>query len=228
MNWYSLLVAIFVLTSGCPLYGQSMIPRPFAYAGPEGMGNGYKPLAFIAGAGVRIDSLHFILDSAAWYDNGHKDNDGTGPNPKGHDRGLVGSAYYRLKSGWFFGAGARWSELSTTNYHKSQWRPTVGGGKDYFNAPHCPGEDCTSTFSMRLGMDYVLKGADWQNGTQGILLSLYIPSPAQKGHVFWRETVGCYRSHDTVTDRSDPVLTRAEQAHKSSNSFLEFTVMYRF
>ena len=228
MKRLPLLVAIFVLTNGFYLHGQRTVPHPFAYAGPEGMGGGYKPLAFIGGAGLRIDSPHFILDSSAWYDNGKKDNDGTGPNPKGHDRGLIGSAYYRLSSGWFFGAGARWSELSTTNYKKSHWRPTFGGGKDYFHHAHCQIEDCGSDFSMRLGVDYLLKGSDWQNGTHGVLVSLYIPSPAEKGHLFWRESIGIYRFHDTVTDRLDPVLTRTEQSHTSHDSYAEFTVMYRF
>jgi hypothetical protein len=204
------------------------IPHPFVFAGPEGMGGGYAPFALLGGAGLRIDGTHFILDTSASYDNGHKTNDGTQPNPKGHDRGLAGSAYYRLASGWFLGAGARWSELSTTNYTKGAWRPTFGGGKDFFYNSHCASEKCGSDFSMRLSADYVLTGTDWQNGSQGPLITVYIPSPAAKGHLFWRESVGIYRFHDTVTNRSDAALTRLQMGNRSFNSFAEFTVMYRF
>jgi hypothetical protein len=204
------------------------MPRPYAFVGPEGMGGGYAPIAGVGGTGLRIDSPRFLLDTDASYDNGHKTNDNDQPNPKGRDRGLEGSAYYRLRSRWFFGAGARWSELSTTNYYKSAWRPTFGGGRDYFHK-RCPaGEQCVQSFSMRIGIDYVLPGTDWQNGSQGPLLTLYMPSPAAKAHIFYRETVGVYRLHETVTDRSDPVLTREQTSNYSSESFAEVTIMYRF
>ena len=102
-----------------------LVPRPFAYAGAGLMGGGYSPLAAEAGGGLRIDSQHFLASAEAWYDNGHKTDDGDQPNPSGHDRGLVGDAYFRFSSGWFAGAGARWNQLSTTNYTKSGWRPTL-------------------------------------------------------------------------------------------------------
>jgi hypothetical protein len=217
-----------ILVLGSILYAQDVIPRPYLYAGGEGMGSGYAPFALIGGGGFRIDSSHFLLDAVGWYDNGHKTNDNTQPNPKGHDRGLVGSAYYRLGSGWAFGAGARWSELSTTNYKKSSWEPTFGGNKDFFH-PGCTMETCADQFfSMRIGIDYMLKGSNWQNGTQGMLFSLYLPSPSVQHHIFYRETVGIYRFYDTVTDRADPRLTREEMSHHSFDSFAEFTIMYRF
>ena len=79
----------------------SLVPRPFVYAGAGLMGGGYAPLAAEAGGGLRIDSRHFLASAEGWYDNnGHKTNDGTGNNPKGHDRGLVGATYYRFSSGW--------------------------------------------------------------------------------------------------------------------------------
>jgi hypothetical protein len=191
------------------------------------MGGGYSRFAVIGGGGLRIDSRHFLLDTSAWYDNGHKINDNNQPNPNGHDRGLNGAAYYRLPSGWSLGAGARWSELSTTNYHKSSWRPTLGGSKDYFHQ-HCKGEHCVQDFSVRIGADYVFSGTDWQNGSQGPLLSLYMPSPSAKTHIFYRETIGIYRFHETVTDRTDPVLTREQTSNHAFDSFVEMTVMYRF
>ena len=191
------------------------------------MGGGYAPLAAVGGAGFRIDSHRFLLDASGQYDNGHKVNDNNQPNANGHNRGLVGSAYYRLPSGWSFGAGARWSELSTTNYKKSSWEPTFGGRKDYFHK-HCPRENCMRDFSMQLGVDYMLKGSNWKNGTQGPLFTLYLPSPLAKAHIFWRETVGIYRVYDTVTDRTNALLTSQQMSNRHWDTFASFTLMYRF
>jgi hypothetical protein len=218
---------LLVLICGSPLFAQDLIPRPYAFAGGEGMGGGYAPFAVIGGGGFRIDSNRFVLDANSWYDNGHKVNDNVQPNPNGHDRGLVGSAYYRLPSGWSFGAGARWSELSTTNYKKSSWEPTFGGSKDFFNG-NCHPEICRGDFSMQVRVDYMLKGSNWQNGTQGPLFSIYFPSPSVKAHIFYRETVGIYRFYDTVTDRTNAFLTREQMSNHHWDSFAEFTVMYRF
>jgi hypothetical protein len=205
----------------------SLLPHPFIYAGAGLMGGGYAPLAAEAGAGLMINSKHFLAVAEGFYDNGHKTDDNDQPNPKGHDRGLSGSAYFRLSSGWFAGMGARWSQLSTTNYTKSGWRPTFGGGKDYFHKK-CALEDCISDFSMRLGVDYVLPGTDHANAVQGPLLSFYLPSPSAKGHIFFRETIGVYAFHETVTDPSNLTLTRQQMGQRSVTSFGELTLMYRF
>jgi hypothetical protein len=204
-----------------------LLPRPFFYVGAALMGGGYAPLAAEAGAGLRIDSRHFLASAEGTYDNGHKTNDGTGNNPKGHDRGLVGAAYFRLSSGWFAGAGARWSQLSTTNYTKGSWRPTFGGGKDYFHK-RCAAEDCIADFSMRLGVDYLLPGSDQVNAVQGPLISFYMPSPSAKGHLFFRETVGIYEFHTTVTEPSNSILTQQQIGQRSVTGFSELTLMYRF
>lgn len=205
----------------------SLLPHPFVYAGAGLMGGGYAPLAAEAGGGLRIDSRHFLAFAEGSYDNGHKTNDNDQPNPKGHDRGLAGSAYFRLSSGWFAGVGARWSQLSTTNYTKSGWRPTFGGGKDYFHKK-CALETCGADYSMRLGVDYILPGTDHSNATQGPLISFYMPSPSARGHIFFRETIGVYTFHETVTDPSNLTLTRQQIGHRSVTSFGELTVMYRF
>jgi hypothetical protein len=204
-----------------------LLPRPFVYAGAGLMGGGYGPFAAEAGAGLRIDSRHFLAFAQGSYDNGHKTNDNNQPNPKGHDRGLAASTYFRLSSGWFAGVGARWSQLSTTNYTKSGWRPTFGGGKDYFHHK-CALEDCVADFSMRLGVDYILPGTDHANALQGPQLSFYIPSPSAKGHIFFRETIGVYSFHETVTEPSNLTLTRQQIGDRSITSFGELTVMYRF
>lgn len=202
-------------------------PHPFAYAGAGLMGGGYAPLAWEGGGGLMIDTRHFLASAEGSYDNGHKINDNDQPNPKGHDRSLAATASFRLSSGWFAGAGVRWSQLSTTNYSKGQWRPTFGGGKDYFHRK-CAVEDCVSDFSMRVRVDYVLPGTDHFNGVQGPLLSIYMPSPAAKGHVFFRQTLGIYEFHETVTAPSNLILTRQQMGDRSVTSFGELTLMYRF
>jgi hypothetical protein len=203
------------------------LPHPFAYVGAGLMGAGYARLAATSGAGFRIDSTHILANFEGSYDNGHKVNDNDQPNPKGHDRGLSGSAYYRFSSGWFFGAGERWSQLSTTNYTKAGSRPTFGGGKDYFHHLNCTGEGCVD-FSMRIGVDYLLKGSDHVNGSQGPLLTVIAPSPSAKGHFFFRETIGIYSFHDTVTDPNNAILTREQVSNRHVDSFSEITLMYRF
>ena len=224
MRRYSFL---FTLILGSLLHGQGIVPRPYAFAGPKQMGGGYAPFALVGGGGVRIDSTHFQLDGNAWYDTGRKTNDNNQPNPRGRDRGLAGAAYYRLPAGWAFGVGARWNELSTTNYHKSAVHPTFGGSKDYFRTG-CVGEGCGRPFSARVAVDYVMKGTDWKNGSQGTLCTLYVPSPSAKAHVFYRETMGVYRVYDTVTDRADHALTLQQMSNHSWQAFAEFTAMVRW
>lgn len=204
-----------------------LLPRPFFYAGAGLMGGGYSPLAWEVGGGLRIDSRHFLASAEGEYDNGHKTNDNDQPNPKGHDRALAGTTYFRLSSGWFAGLGARWSQLSTTNYTKSGWRPTFGGGRDYFRKK-CALENCISDFSMRVQIDYVLPGTDHYNAVQGPLVTFYIPSPSAKAHIYFRETIGIYEFHETVTEPSNVILTRQQIGDRLVTSFGELTVMYRF
>ena len=109
--------------------------------------------------GLRIDTSHLIWEAGASYDTARKSDDNTINNEKGHSRRLESSIYYRFHSGWFAGAGAGWTQLSTTNYSKQAFRPTIGGGKDYFHK-QCAAEDCVDGWSMRWQMDYTLKGAE--------------------------------------------------------------------
>jgi len=253
MRTTSLLFILVLSIAGTQAFGQNAVlptgsgpsfpklpwPRPFVYGGLGLNGGGYAPLSGTVGAGLRIDKDHLIWSANAAYDNGHKANDNTVNNEKGHDRSIDSSIYYRVSSGWFAGGGAGWSQLSTTNYTKQSFHPSIGGGKDYFHK-ECAAEDCATNFSMRLQVDYKLKGAEHvdpkgcavpngqcTNDLQGPMLSFYLPSPARAGHLFWRETVGVYTFHDTVTS-TDPTLTALQKGHRSTASFLEFTMMYRF
>jgi hypothetical protein len=214
-------------------------PRPFVYGGLGLNGGGYSPLSGKVGAGLRIDTNRLIWEGSASYDNGHKSNDNTLNNIKGHDRGIESSIYYRVHSGWFGGGGAGWTQLSTTNYSKQAFNPSIGGGKDYLHKD-CAAEDCVTAWSMRLQVDYKLKGAEHvnpqgcslpngqcTNDLQGPGITLYLPSPALAGHLYWRETVGIYTGHETVTS-ADPALTALQKSNRSVSPFLDFTMMYRF
>jgi hypothetical protein len=214
-------------------------PRPFVYAGVGVNGGGYSSLSGNLGAGLRIDTRRLIWEGSGWYDNSHKTNDNTIGNEKGHSRHLASSIYYRFDSGWFAGGGAGWEQLSTTNYSKQAFRPSIGGGKDYFHS-RCASENCVGDWSMRMQVDYTLPGSEHvdprgctvpngqcTNDLQGPMFSLYLPSPTLARHVFWRSTVGIYTFHTTVTS-TDPSLTAMQKGERSVTAFLNFAVMYRF
>ncbi|MGH9501976.1 MAG: hypothetical protein ACRD20_03905 [Terriglobales bacterium] len=89
-------------------------------------------------------------------------------------------------------------------------------------------------------LDYKLKGSEHvdakgcpvpdgqcTNDLQGPMITLYLPSPAASGHLFWRETIGIYSFHETVTS-TDPALTAIQTSNRTVAPFLDFTMMYRF
>jgi hypothetical protein len=201
------------------------IPHPYLSFGPSLMGGGYAPLAYRAEAGIDLESTHVIFRSLAAYDNGRKTNDGDQPNPNGHDRYLEGAAYYRARRGWFLGMGWSWSQLSTTNYSKGGTRPEFGGGYDWF-LHSCDG--CRRDFSMRIDADWVMAGTDWENGSHGPDVKLTFPAPSEKRHLFWRQTIGIYRFHETVTEPTNFSLTQSQRSQKYFDSDVNFGILYRF
>lgn len=214
-------------------------PHPFLYAGIGVNGGGYSPFSGSLGGGLRIDTKHLIWEGRAEYDNARKSNDNTLNNNSGHSRHLNSSIYYRFHGGWFAGGGAGWEELSTTNYSKQAFRPSIGGGKDYFHK-QCAAEDCVDQTSMRFQIDYTLKGAEHvdprgcavpngqcTNDLQGPTFTFYLPSPSLARHVFWRTTLGIYTFHTTVTS-TDPSLTALQKGQRSATAFLNTAMMYRF
>lgn len=83
---------------------------------------------------------------------------------------------------------------------------------------------------MRIGADYFFGGNNRDNGTQGVFLTLHIPSPSLNRHFFFREKVAIYRYHDTVT--TTPEINRdvfnREMGTHHFDSYMEATIMYRF
>jgi len=215
-------------------------PQPYIYGGLGlSRGAGYGLASANVGVGLMVNTRHFISDAVATYDNGHKVADGTGNNPKGHDRGLGVNAYYKSPYGLFLGAGASWSQLSTTNYSKQGWNPSVGGGFDYLSK-ECAARDCVVDWSLRTELDYLFIGSEHvnrqgcsipngqcTNGVKGVKLRFYLPSPVSDSHFFFRVILGIYDSHATVTS-IDPTLTAEQIGQRSRAAILEYTLMYRF
>lgn len=196
----------------------SWTPRAILLAGPSLLGNGYQNAAMSVGAGFLLNSRRILSDVEGRYTNAKKTNDNTVNNRKGHERFLQGRVFYRYRPGLYFGGGAQWSETATTNYRKAQWRPTFGGGGDHF----------ANDYSLRWQALYVMPGTDKLNGLQGPEFQLWLPSPASGSHFFFRETVGIYQFHTTITDPTDPTLTAQQIANKGHAAFLDFTFGWRF
>lgn len=205
-------------------------PHPYIYMGPSFMGGGYALFAYTIEAGLNIEATHVIVRADGSYDNGRKVNDGDQPNPKGHHRHLDGALYFRpalpgWKRGIYFGGGYRWGQLSTTNYAKGGSRYMLGGGYDYFTRA-C--ESCRRDFSMRLNVDWVTAGTDWQNGSHGPDFTFIMPSPREHRHLFLREEISVYRFHTTVTETDNAFLTRQQRAEMQFDKFEEIGLEYRF
>lgn len=215
----------------------SLVPRPYLLIGPALGGGGYRPLALLLEGGINVESRHFVMNAEAAYDNDRKTNDNDQPNPKGHDRHLQGTIAFRPSSfpkalrflgdpaHWYFGAGYRWNQLSTTNYMKSGSRPQFGGAYDLV-IRSC--SICRRDFSVRMAMNYFTAGNDSQNGSHGIEMGFTFPTPREDRHWFWRQRIEVSRFHTTVTDPTDTPLTREQKSHKGMNSSGDFGVVYRF
>jgi hypothetical protein len=170
-------------------------------------GASYSPAAGTVGAGLNIEATRLIVLAEASAQNAHKQDSGTGT-----EADLKGRAFLRTAAGWYFGGGAQWSKLSTAIYDKQAWRPAFGGGKDLFR----------ENFSMRAQILYVLPGSDRLNALHGPEISLWLPSPASRSHLFYRQTLGIYEFHQTSVPGNSGLNQRFVA------SFLQFTAMYRF
>jgi hypothetical protein len=243
----SLLFTLFASIS-ISMWAQTPIPHPYLSGQFNLMPPGYKSTSFGTGAGLMIDSPHFLFDSYAGYDNGHKDNDATSRNNKGRDRFLRGFASFKQGSS-YVGVGARWSQLSTSNYTKGgpiystgSWHPELGIGRD-FNSPSSTNE--TGKFSplfMRAQLAYMFRESRESvhypngvtcdgcgNGSQGLDISVWFPSPARPhSHLFYRMNVVLFHFHDSITDPKNIPLTRIQSGRGHWGDSTEFNLGWRF
>jgi len=223
---FATLVAVLVLAvtaiaqtpASETLAEPSWVPHPIVFTGPSLVGNGYQPAALSAGVGFLLNSAPLFSDVEGSYMNAKKTYDNTVDNNSGHERALQGRVFYKFRPGLYFGGGAQWSETSTTNYDKRAWRPTVGLGGDHFG----------NGFSMRWQALYVTPGTDRANALQGPEIQIWFPAPTSRSHIFFRQTLGIYEFHATVTDPTNAVLTAQQKATRSTAAFLDFTFGWRF
>lgn len=201
-------------------------PRPYLYGGLQLDGNGSAVLDYVVGAGIQENTSRFIFDGLGEYSNTRKTDDNTINNHSGRTRLLYGAARYRFANRWFVGGGARWSELSTTNYAKQSWHPFFGGGRDW---------NC-----CRFSLDYLWMGAEHvnrqgcpvpngqcTNGTKGFDFQMFLPSPASHSHVLFRMDFLPIWFHTTVTT-TDPALTREQMGETGIGSFVQYTLLFRY
>lgn len=206
------------------VFGQ--LPRPYVSAGFTLMPPGYAAVAAQGGAGIQWNRPYLVFDSYAGYDNGRKANDNTSGNNKGHDRYLRGFLAYKHGKN-YFGGGARWSELSTTNYSDFSWHPEAGVGRDwdfmrlqvaYLFPPSKPitrypsGQTCYGCGS----------------GSHGADISVWFPSPVNTHHLFARMETVLFRYHETATDPSNIQLTEQQVANKYLGNSFEVSLGWKF
>jgi len=228
-----------VLSVFCTTLTFGQRPRPYVTGNVNLMPAGYASVSFGGTAGVEWNPRYAAFDAYAGYDTGRKDNDGTGPNYSGRDRFLRGFAGY--KHGLYYaGVGARWSELSTSNYTKGgnifsagSWHPEIGGGRDW-NTRDYP-------LFMRTQVAYMFAPSHevvhypgggscdgCGNGSHGADITLWFPSPAHSGHFFAKMNVVLFRYHTTITEPTNIPLTRQQMGQKSLADSTEFMIGARF
>jgi len=200
-----LLLSLFVVLLAIAATAQ--LPHPYAYGGLSLESGGYTPAAGTIGTGLNLESTHALSLAEVWADNAHKQDSGTG-----HDVGARARAFYPIRRGWYAGAGVQWNKLATSIYSKQAWRPVFGGGKDLMR----------QSLSLRAQLLYVLPGCDHINAVQGPELSFWLPSPATKAHLLYRQVLGVYEFHQSAVP-ADPGTQ-----DRSGAAFSEFTLMYRF
>lgn len=208
---------------------QSLIirPRPYFYGGMQLDGNGAAVLDYTVALGIQQETRHYSFDAFVEYINTRKFNDNTLNNHSGRTRTLYAAPRYRLPKDFFLGAGARWSELSTTNYVKQSWAPFFGGGRDW--------DDW-----LRISLDYLWNASEHvspkgcpvpdgqcTNGTRGFDFQWFMPSPKSRSDVLFRMDFLPAWFHGTVTS-TDPVLTRQQKSDHSTGSWLEYTLVFRY
>ncbi|HEX4424722.1 MAG TPA: hypothetical protein VH079_04955 [Terriglobales bacterium] len=188
------------------------------FGGAELMGGDYEPMALVGEIGVEIETIRLMLRARAFYDNGHKLPEDGDPNPKGHDRHLEGAAYYHSPAEWFVGAGFHWSQLSTTDFSKQSGGPEFGGGYDLMQKES----------SVRLAVDWLMAGNNWQNGFHGPEVTITFPSPREKRHWFFRMTATVDRYYTTVTEPNNVTLTIEQRSERDFAACIESGLGYRF
>ena len=228
-----------VLIVFCASLALGQRPRPYVTAGIDLLPAGYASLALQGTAGFEWNPKYLAFDAYAGYDNGRKENDATSNNYSGHDRFLRAFAGPKIGP-WYAGVGARWSQLSTTNYTKGgtpfaagSWHPEVGGGRDFSTHDYPLFMRVQSAYMARPSKE-VTHYPDGTNcdgcgsGSHGADITLWFPSPAHSGHFFAKMNIVLFRFHDSITDPKNVALTRAQTGNGHIGDSTEFMIGARF
>lgn len=231
-----LCVVLYSATAHCQdVVKVSPFPRPYLLADFDLMPAGYESTAWQGGGGIEVNAPHFVFDSYAGYDNGRKAPVNGVPNYNGHDRFLRGFAGY-YQNGWFVGVGARWSQLSTSDYTKGgsplngkSWHPEFGFGWDA--ATDYARVQILYMFREQREVSYSAIGipcVGCGNGSQGADITLWFPSPIKSNHWFCKMNWVPFTFHDTITDPKNLVQTAAQTASHHFTVSGEIGVGVRF
>ena len=228
------IICLFLATVA---FGQA--PRPYVTGGLGLMPAGYASTAFQGTAGFEWNPKYAVFDGYVGYDNGRKDNDNTAFNYKGRDRFV--RAFIGPKLGlWYIGVGARYSQLSTSNYSKGgspfdagSWHPEVGLGRDFSTR--------STPLFMRLQALYMARPSKevthypsgvscdgCGNGSHGLDVTLWFPSPEHSGHFFAKMNIVLFRFHTTVTEPDNIPLTIQQESQRFTGDSTEFMAGVRW
>ena len=230
---------LLILSVFCTPLVFGQLPRPYVAGSFNLMPAGYASTSFGVGGGLEFDRPYIVFDSYAGYDTGKKSDDNTVNNYSGHDRFL--RAFAGPKFGpWYAGVGARWSQLSTTNYTKGgsafdagSWHPEVGGGRDFSTHDYPLFMRVQAAYMARPSKEVVHypDGSSCDGcgtGSHGADITLWFPSPAHSGHFFAKMNIVLFGFHDSITDPKNIPLTRTQTGNGHLADSTEFMVGARF
>lgn len=230
---------LVILSVFCTTLALGQRPRPYVTGGVDLMPAGYASLALQGTAGFEWNPKYLAFDAYAGYDNGRKANDNTANNYSGHDRFL--RAFVGPKIGpWYAGVGARFSQLSTTNYTKGgnvfsagSWHPEIGGGRDFSTRKTPLFMRVQALYMARPSKEVThypsgLSCDGCGSGSHGADITLWFPSPEHSGHFFAKMNVVLFRFHDSITDPKNIPLTRQQTGNGHLGNSAELMIGARF
>lgn len=194
------------------------LPHPYVFGGANLVGGGsYQPFSYVVGGGLQNEYHYGFWAVEGLFSGNKKTINNVGQRSGYTERTHIWGGY--RYNDWMLGAGVSYSLLHTNLYSKDAWHPRAGFGHD--------GNFRTTDY--RLYAEYVFPGTDTLNGVQGGELSFWLPSIRNYNrHWFWRERVGGYFFHQTLSDIHDVQLVARQKANRSKFSEVQFTIMYRW
>jgi hypothetical protein len=163
--------------------------------------SGFIPASEIAGLGLDIERNHLSSTAESSIDNVHPQN-----SISGYELGMRARIFGVVGRGWALGAGAQSNQFASSTYSKQAWRPSSGAFKA-FRHPD---------FSARIQLMYAPPEIRRANSVQGTEIGIWLPSPANRRHFFYREMASISEFQKTSSLHT-----------RRFRSFVEFTVMYR-